>query len=303
MRKHIARTLLAAAAVGVTVTTFGFTAASAASAASTARAGSILNPPSGGAPIYTMANCGNFKGPINGPAAPPGCAMSGYQASGRDFRFAQAVIAVPTTNGGFGSPSFYIGLNDGILGPASDPNGFAHAGLEPCPINVDTCPNGWEGFYQVEENGTPGVFVRVRLAGVAGGDGVFFSVYFNSVGNAVRFVVTLPDGTSTGQTVAVNGSVYTTAVAVTDWSQFGSGPAAPVANTRLTQFLQGRFSTLSGQQGTFEGPWTLNPVEATSNGFAPPSGTLISAPSFLWTDGNSFKGLPGDAFGVWLYNP
>jgi hypothetical protein len=303
MRRHITRTLLAAAAAGVTVTTLGFTAAGAATAASTSRAGHVFNPPSGGTPIYTRATCRGFKALVIGPTSPLACARSGYQASRRDFRFAQAVIAVPTTNGAFGSPQFYIGLNDGTEGPTSEPNGWAHAGIEPCPVRVGTCPNGWEGFYEVEENGTPGVSVSVPLPGVAGGDGVFFSIYFNSVGNAVRFVVTLPDGTTTAQTVAVNGSIYTAAVAVADWTDFGLGPDAPVANTRLTQFFQGRFTTLSGQQGTFNGPWTLNPVEATSNGLAPPSGTLISAPSFLWTDAKSFMGLTADAFGVWLYNP
>jgi hypothetical protein len=157
----------------------------------------------------------------------------------------------------------------------------------------------------VVQFGTPNFFVSVPLTGVAGGDGVFFSVYFNSVGNAVRFVVTLSDGTTTARTVAVNGSVYTTAVALADWLFTNTSPipVAPPANTRLTQFFQGRFTTLSGQQGTFNGPWGLNPVEATTNGVAPPGGTLLSAPSFLWTDGSSFKGLPGDAFGVWLYNP
>ena len=58
---------------------------------------------------------------------------------------------------------------------------------------------------------------------------------------------------------------------------------------------------MSGQRGTFTGPWTLNPIKATSNGSAPPLGTLTSAPAYLWTDGNSFKQQFGDAFGVWLY--
>jgi len=40
----------------------------------------------------------------------------------------------------------------------------------------------------------------------------------------------------------------------------------------------------------------MNPAGATS-GRKP-----VSAPSFRWTDGTSFNGLPGDAFGAWLYN-
>ncbi len=313
MRRHITRTLLAAAAASVTVTTLGLSAANAASTAGAARVGgTVLNPPSGGPPIYTNAGCDGFiggplRGSTNAPATPPTCAMSGYQASGRDFRFAQAVITVPTIAGVVDtSPQFYVGLNDGgTIGPATRPNGWAHAGIAACTVNVDTCPDGWTAFYQVIQFGTPGVFVSVPLTGVAGGDGVFFSVYFNLVGNAVRFTVTLPDGTTISRTVAVNGSVYTTAVAMADWLFTGTSPipTVPLANTRLTQFFQGRFTTLSGQQATFTGPWALNPVEVTTNGVAPPGGTLLSAPSFLWTDGNSFNGLTGDAFGIWLYNP
>ncbi len=303
MRRRMTRALLAAAAAGATVTALGCTAAGAASTAS-----HIINPPSGGTPIYTDANCPPVVIPVIGGSASvnaanatitsASCARSGYQASGRDFRFAQAVIAVPTSNGSLAtSPDLYVGLY-------SSPTEFARAGIEPCAITLG-CPSGWQGFYEVMQQGVPTLDVTVPFTGVVAGDGVFFSIYFNSVGNALRFVVTLPDGTTFGQTTAVNGPIYTTAVALADWSLTTTrpAPAVPLANSRVTQFFQGRFTTLSGQQGTFNGPWTVNPVEVTTNGIAPPGGTLISAPSFLWTDGNSFKGEPGDAFGVWLYNP
>jgi hypothetical protein len=78
-------------------------------------------------------------------------------------------------------------------------------------------------------------------------------------------------------------------------------PAVPGAKVRDAQFLQGRFTTASGAQGTFNGPWTLNAYEATSNGSLPPAGSLIGQPSYLWTDGNSFQGRWGDAFGVWRF--
>ncbi len=283
MRRRMTRTLLAAAAAGATAATLGLTAAGAASAASTTT--HTTGPPSGTTPIYTNANCDTDL-----------CAQSGYQASNRDFRFASAVIRVPTSNGVVDiSPQFYVGLQD--------TNGWAHAGIEPC--TGGGCPNGWEGFYEVFQDGTPLLTVHVPFDGVAAGDGVFFSIYFNSVGNAVRLVVTLPDGTTSAQTVAVNGSIYTAAVAEADWSNDDTQPipTVPLANTRLTQFFQGRFTTLSGSQGTFDGPWVLSPIETTTNGHAPPAGTLISAPSYLWNDGNSYQGLPRDAFGVWLYNP
>ena len=70
---------------------------------------------------------------------------------------------------------------------------------------------------------------------------------------------------------------------------------------RDTQFFQGRFTTANGSQGTFNGPWTLTAVDGTSNGNLPPSGTLISQPSYLWNDGNGFNGMGEDAFGVWRF--
>ena len=290
MLRRIARSLFAVTAAGVTATTLGFAAAGAASAAGTAP--HLIQPPSGGTPVYTNTNCG------------PVCAMAGYQASGRDFRYVQAVIKVPTTPGNvITSPDLYVGLNDGVLTSTSEPESGAWAGIEPCNSGLG-CTNGWEGFYQVFEDGSPGVDVfTVPLTGVVPGDGVFFSIYFNSVGNADRFVIMLPNGDTAGQTVAVHGPVYTSAIAVADWSftDTSPSPAAQQGKTRVAQFLQGRFTTLNGQQGTFNGPWSLNPVEATTNGFAPPHGTLIAAPAYLWTDANSFKGLWGDAFGVWIY--
>ena len=300
MRRRLARALFGAAAASVTVTTLGFTAAGAASTAPP-----MLNPPSGGTPIYTDANCppvltvpSDSAKAVNATITAASCARSGYQASNRDFRFASAVIKVPTSLGSLAtSPDLYVGLY-------SSPTEFARAGIEPCTIGGG-CPDGWQGFYEVMQQGTPTLSIVVPFDGVVAGDGVFFSIYFNSVGNADRFVVTLPDGTTFGQTAAVDGPVYTTAVALADWSLTTTrpAPAVPPANSRVTQFFQGRFTTLSGQQGTFNGPWTVNPVEVTTKGLAPPAGTLISAPSFLWTDANSFKGLPADAFGVWLYNP
>ncbi len=312
MRRNVTRTLLAAAAAGVTVTTLSFSAgaAGAASTANAPQAGStIVNSPSGGTPIYTDANCPllNIGGPdanapalSDAPAAPqPSCITSGYQASGRDFRFAQALIVVPTSRGLIStSPSFYVGLS-------ASATEYARAGIVPCGVNIVTCPNGWRGLFQVEEPGAPPITQIMNFsAAVPAGSGVLVSIYFNQAGNAVRFSVTLPDGSIVGKTFGVHGPVYTSAVAAADWTltRTRPQPARPVANTRWTQFLQGRFTTLSGQAGTFAGPWTLNPVEVSSNGLAPPDGTLISAPSYLWTDGNSVNGLPGDAFGVWLYN-
>src|ERR1700733_13775782 len=83
MRGTITRTLVAATAAGVTIL-------GAAPSGAVTAAGGGMPAPSGGTPIPTNANC-----VIN---VPP-CGMAGYQASGRDFRYAHAVITVPDYGG------------------------------------------------------------------------------------------------------------------------------------------------------------------------------------------------------------
>jgi Peptidase A4 family len=303
MRRHVAQTFSAAAAAGALII-LSLGAAGAASAAATpgaAKAGlGITNTASGGAPITTTANClrgGPLLRPASNAPAAPLCGLSGYQASGRNFRYARALITVPNHVGDDTvDPEMYVGLD------ASTPNGndFARAGIE--TFDADS---GWATFVEVQEPTLPDpYFVAEPVSPALEGDGILFSVYLNAAGNSVHFVTTLPDGTTTSNTVPVNGPVYTSAQALADWSDTDASPpvTTPAANTRVAQFLQGRFTTASGQRGTFEGPWTLNPVEVTSNGLAAPLGTLVSAPSYLWNDGNSLPGQGTDAFGVWLYS-
>jgi hypothetical protein len=259
-------------------------AAGAAGAATSSTAGMPRsNTPSGGAPIDTCAI---------GSTGALACA-AGYQASGRNFRYAQALITIPNRASTAADPELYVALDSSNGGTAD----YARAGIEP-----GTTLGSWQAFVSVMEPtlSTP-IDVTQPLSGTLQGDGVLFSVYLNAGGNSVHFVTTLPSGLQYNNTIPVNGPLYTAAQALADWSASTPAvPAAPVANTRLTQFLQGRFTTLNGTRGTFEGPWSLNPVEATSNGLAYPQGTLIAAPAYLWNDGTNSKGT--DAFGLWLYS-
>jgi hypothetical protein len=286
MRRRINRTFFAATAASVSVIGLGFMAVGAAGAATTSAAKMPTNnAPSGGAPINTCAT---------GATGALACA-AGYQASGRNFRFAQALITIPNRASTTADPEIYIALDNST--PTN--NDYARIGIE-------QVTGGWQAFLQVMEPtlATP-ITVTHVLSAALEGDGIFFSEYLNAAGNSVQFVTTLPDGTTFHTTVPVNGPVYGAAQALADWAvgpSVPARPAAPVANTRVSQFFQGRFTTLNGSRGTFEGPWTLNPVEATSNGFASPSGTLIGAPAFLWNDGNSLPGKGTDAFGLWLYS-
>jgi len=167
--------------------------------------------------------------------------------------------------------------------------------------------SGWVAFVATADAGIAPVVSVHPIPAVNMGDGVLVNAYLVPTGNSVQTTITLPSGTTFNNTNAITGPVYTKAQAVADWTtaiENGAAapePAVPAAKIRDSQFLQGRFTTMNGTQGTFNGPWTVDALEATSNGTLPPTGTLIGQPSFLWNDGSGFKGMGDDAFGVWRF--
>jgi len=292
MRRRITRALLTAAAAGATITTLGFAAASPAGAAATGKYFTPSAPQTG-----TNANCTVTT--VTGTYTAADCGKTGYVATGRDFRYAQAVITVPDHPGTLTSdPTEYVALD-----ASATNNDFARAGIQPCAVVAVTCPAGWRAFVLIEEPGIPAITDSVPLAASTEGDGVFVSVYLVPTGNSVHMVVTPPSGAAINNTYTVNGPVYTDAQALADWTTATTkpAPAVPITKIRDSQFFQGRFTTSNGAKGTFSGPWTLTAVDGTSNGSLPPAGTLISQPSFLWNDGSSYNGLGNDAFGVWRF--
>jgi hypothetical protein len=315
MRRRITRTLFTAAAAGVTITTLGFAAASPAGAAS-----HHVKPftPSGTL-VGTDANCSltNITLPSDN------CGKAGYMATGRTFRFAQALITVPNHLGSIVSPA------DPTLYVALDNSGtntwqYTRVGIAPCPAaavgifivpgTAVTCPTvvagntaNWVVFTATADAGGPPVVTIHPLANAFMGDGILVNVYLAPTGNSVATTITLPNGTTYNNTFPITGPTYTNAQATADWTtaiENGAAapePAVPAAKVRDAQFFQGRFTTSNGSQGTFNGPWTLNAWEATSNGTLPPTGTLIGQPSYLWNDGDGFAGKGDDAFGVWRF--
>jgi hypothetical protein len=315
MRRRITKAFVAAAAAGATVTTLAL----AASPAGAAAAGKYFSP-SGSKLLATDANC-----VLSTPPAPgDDCGMSGYQATGRDFRFAAALIDVPDhvghVIGASADPSLYVALDDST----NSNYRFARVGIAPCTAGLTTSyiepgvtlgsltppvtcpPSGWVLVSAVEEPVSgPTVDVSAIPAAFMG-DGIAVSVYQN--GSSVQTVATLPDGSVIQHVLGAANLAYTSAMAVADYTTTvespGSAtplPAVPTSKVRDSQFFQGRFTTVSGAKGTFSGPWTLEALEATSNGSVPPSGTLIGQPSYLWNDGNGLNGQGSDAFGVWRF--
>jgi hypothetical protein len=302
MRTRITRALFTAAAAGATIITLGFAAASPAGAVAAGHHFRYFNP---SAPqVGTNANCASTA--VKGTWTTSDCGKVGYVATGRDFRFASAVITVPNHIGAVASdPTIYVALD-----ASSANNDFARAGVMPCTTGAGgTCPagdtSGWEAFTQVQEPGSSAVNNTAAISSSLMGDGVSVQAYLVPTGNSVHFVVSSASvGTLINTTDNVSGPVYTDAQALADWTTATTKPApAPPAPSKVrdTQFFQGRFTTQSGAQGTFKGPWTLTAVDATSNGQLAPSGTLIGQASYLWNDGNSFGGMGNDAFGVWRF--
>jgi hypothetical protein len=325
-RNKTHRVFLAAGAAGVTITTLGFAAASPAGAVArgvhfTPSAPEVATSAHGNGLAGALNNCGTATAAkITGTWSSTDCGKAGYVATGRNFRFASALITVPNHTGDVATdPTMYVSLDASGVNPD-----FARAGVRPCivgtpgissskgvsnaPLLADPCPegdtSGWEAFTMVNEAGAITVH-NVDISQSVEGDGVFVSVYLVPTGNSVHVVVTPPTGAVLNNTYAVSGPVYTDAQALADWTTDTTQPApvltAPDPKTRDTQFFQGRFTTSNGIQGTFKGPWTLTAVDATSNGSLPPAGTLIAQPSYLWNDGHGFAGMGSDAFGIWRF--
>jgi len=298
MRRRINRAFFATAAAGAAITTLGFAAANPAGAAVAGKPHYFTpSAPETG----TNANCSSaLEDGSTGTWTSTDCGKVGYVATGRDFRFASAVVKVPTvaneTSAVVTGPAAYVALDDSATNAD-----YAEVGIRP-----DSDGDGsWQLFYDVEEPCSAASTGSVSLQNGTAGDGVAVSVYLSPSGQSVHLVATPPVGTPINATVAVCSPVYTDAQAFADWTGAAEdatpAPAVPLAKTRITQFLQGRFTTLSGNQGTFKGPWTLTAVDATTNGSVEPLGTLIGQPSFLWNDGSSFGGMGNDAFGAWLF--
>ena len=328
MRTRITRAFVAAAAAGATTITCGLAVAGSAGAATAGAGAPHRFTPSGGPPVYT-APCSAATGFTSNASpltfGPGGCA--GYVGSGRDFRYAQAIIRVPQTNvipiPDATAPTLYVGLTSGdavaIAGLITCDNYLAEfGGPTPAPCGpqlsrrqpVDDGLGPWIGFATVNANPGAGlVFQAFGLGSTNPGDGVRFQVYYPA-GGAAHFTITIGPTSATPEvhsfqlpSTGTFSAVFNHAVALVDYSatspypELTPGPAPGPFDLRITQFQQGAWTTASGDHGTFTGPWTLNPAIVTNNGTAPPGGTVQVEPAFLWNDGlgNGF----GDAFGVW----
>jgi hypothetical protein len=317
MRRRITKAFFATAAAGATITTLGLAASPAGAASTGHKAGFTPT----GTLVGTDANCPSI--PLTLTAVPSdNCGRVGYQASGRTFRFAQALITVPNHLGSVASadPTLYVALDNS----GTNTWQYTRVGIAPCPaarpvtfivpgVSI-TCPtalagntSGWVAFVATADAGVAPAVTTFPIGSSFMGDGVLVNAYLVPTGNSVQTTITMPNGTTFNNTIPITGPVYTKAQATADWTTAVENgatepqPAVPAAKIRDSQFFQGRFTTMNGNQGTFNGPWTLNAWEATSNGSLPPAGTLIGSPSFLWNDGSGFNGMGDDAFGVWRF--
>jgi len=291
MRSRIMSALVATAAAGATATTLGLAAAGAANASVTTTA----KPATIGTSIASTSS-------------------AGYEASGRDFRYISSTITVPDTSFLTGLyPQEYIQLSNGSLTQVSGGGDqYTRAGIEACVVARsfgDICSTGtWVAFVEAFDNSLTGPYFShfYNLAGVNQGDGVNFSIYYDEAGNELHFVITPPSTSGTPQYYKTQayGAIFDHAAALDDFTD-STGTPIPlpffIKAFRINQFLQGAITTEHGDRGSFVGPWTTSPVEATSNGLPYPSGTVRVSPNALFSDGLSANGAvrANDAFGVW----
>jgi hypothetical protein len=332
MRRRINRTLLTATAASVSVITLGFMATGAVGA-STTTAG--LASTSSVTPILSKATNCTVATPLV--TTPSGCAVSGYQASGRLFRYASASIVVPlhaaaVTGASGSSPqvepdaAVYVALDNS----SDTANDFVRAGIVACPTAVSgglwPCPTvstlGWYAFAStVQPNGGATGLQDVALNASQDGLGVFVSVYLSPTGNSVHTVIKTP--TTTGPSVVgggataghtynstfpVSGPIYTNADAVADWTSVASGsvsaPYQPASG--VTAGFPGSVAYTQFKDGRIT---TWNGTKGTFNGAwtvtpfeattdgTTTTGVLVTSPGYLWSSTTGFK---NDAFGVWL---
>ena len=333
MRRRINRTLLTATAASASLISLSFMAAGAAGAATTA---GPLNGPFGGAPIVTDTTCTPSSAGIGFPS--DGCARAGYQASGRDFRYAAASIVVPSHIGAVapivavttgtttpgeagGDAAMYVALDD-----SGDLYDYARVGIMPtclttnhagvCATNSPgpTNASGWDVYASAVVNGvistTPTFYAAIPQA--AFGLGVSVSAYLLPSGNWVRVVITTPPTTTAGvvtpgktynRMFAVNSAVYTDAQAVADWTGTGASaivePLQPASTSPNTSAYDQFF------QGRFT---TWNGTKGTFNGkwtvtpFEATNNGLATG-TVVTSPGylwSNTTGYANDSFGVWL---
>jgi hypothetical protein len=204
--------------------------------------------------------------------------QAGYVASGRDFRFAQAVITVPAAACTDASPAVYVALRS--------PGNSAGAGL--------ACLSGtWSAFAARSITRLYGPQTDwASLPGVPPGDGVLVSVYFDHTRHTLRFAIVPPLVPASYFSMSAPSRRYPQAEALADWSL--PIPSSPVPAAGVTGFLRGRFTTAGGTHGTFKGPWRLNVYKiAAGSGGAPRPGRTPPLPPPLWADSGSYYGLAG----------
>src|ERR1039457_6489474 len=118
MRRRINRTLLTATAASASVITLSFMATGAVGASTTTAA--RTSGASTVTPILSQATGCARPATALLSTTPSPCAIAGYQASGRWFRYAQAYITVPN----------HAGIVTGANGTTTEPDGAMYVALD-----------------------------------------------------------------------------------------------------------------------------------------------------------------------------
>lgn len=224
--------------------------------------------------------------PAAGVGAIYSTSSTGYQATGRWFRYAQTQIVFPTnficsylhsvleTSAGPGSVSVTVGLGSS---PA------AHIAVVISSVPTASGCGIFTG--QLEYNATQN---PMAVGNIDPGDTVRVSVYYNPGTYAVSAaVVDLTDGLNvTAGADSSSGSVFTSARIETGFSAFHQ-PGTGGSSVRAFSYTGSAATTATGDRGTMTGPWTTSQVIMTANGKA--SDPVEANGPVLWDNGANFS--------------
>jgi YVTN family beta-propeller protein len=196
---------------------------------------------------------------------------SGYQASGRWFRFISTTVTIP--------PRIIPARNSGAAAIM-----LSQAATRSPSAAIKAAPGGGPGSVTWVASGhASGAF---RLS-PRPGDRVALSLYYGQNGTDYFTATDLTQGITRTAGAAVGPVIYRQAllgVAVT------GTVSPPQADIRLWQFTGSHLTTYTGDRSTITGPWQTSALTATTDGTT--KGMIKASPSYLWSNGQNF--------GVWL---
>ena len=217
---------------------------------------------------------------------------SGYQVTGRWFRYVSTTFALPTTAlckqmavaspSGFGAAITLGNFEESVSGvPASTAGPAATLGVSMVPSGTGCgliSPSFAANFGSAPQFGAGAITLHP-------GDTVRLDLYYNQANQTTTATIYNLTLGSKAQGSFGASAVYTSASVTGGFGAF----TAPSTQFRVWAFTSSAATTYTVARGTLTGPWATGQVIMTPSGGS--ADTALASPSFLWNSGANF--------GVW----